>query len=225
MISKFYITTTISLVSILAIGILSWFLSSIQLLVIGISCVILIHQSFFVYGMFSIRSNFFFKTIKGKEFFENKNGILFRFDDGPNPIYTPQILDILKAEGIRALFAVTGKNAEQYPEIVERIFRENHIIANHTYTHPLNILFLGYHKVRDEIIRTNSIIQRITGEQPKYFCSPIGHKNPVIGRVIKEVGMIPVMWDIRTFGEYRSGSVHHQIETKFRFYSRRTPCL
>lgn len=152
--------------------------------------------------MFSASSNFFFKTIKGKEYFHNKNGILFRFDDGPHPVYTPQILDILKSEGIQALFAITGKNAEMYPEIVERIHREKHIIANHTYSHPCNILFLGYKRVKDEVTRTNTIIQSITGMQPKYFCPPIGHKNPVIGKVIKELNLIPVMWDIRTLDTF-----------------------
>jgi peptidoglycan-N-acetylglucosamine deacetylase len=160
------------------------------------------HQALYVYGMFSPSSNFFFKTVKGKEFFDNQNGILFRFDDGPHPIYTPQILDILKLEGIRALFAVTGKCAEMYPEIIERMHRENHIIANHTYSHPCHILFLSYGTIRNEVIKTNVIIQKITGVKPKYFCPPVGHKNPVIGKVIKDLGLIPVMWDIRTKDTY-----------------------
>ena len=149
--------------------------------------------------MFSARSNFFFNTVKGREFFNNQKGILFRFDDGPHPVYTPQILDILKSEGIQALFAVTGKSAEMYPEIVQRMHRENHIIANHTYSHPCNILFLGYNRIRKEITQTSVIIKNITGVEPKYYCPPIGHKNQIIGKVIKDLGLIPVMWDIRTW--------------------------
>jgi peptidoglycan-N-acetylglucosamine deacetylase len=173
-------------------------------LILGLILIVCFQQAFYIYGMFSSGTNFFFKTVKGKEYFDNKSGILFRFDDGPDPVYTPQILDILKSEGIQALFAVTGKNAEMYPEIVERMHRENHIIANHTYSHPFNILLLGCERVRNEISRTNTIIQSITGVQPKYFCPTIGHKNPIIGKVIKELGLIPVMWDIRTLDTHAS---------------------
>ncbi len=197
--SIFYLVTLISLIGIIVIIILSFILSSETVLIIGVVLLVCLHQAFYINGMFSSRTNFFFKTIKGKEFFNNKSGILFRFDDGPHPIYTPQILDILKSEGVQALFAISGINAESYPEIVKRIYREKHIIANHTYSHPLNILFLSYNRIKDEVSRTNKIIRNITGEDPKYFCPPMGFKNPTISRVTKELGLIPVMWDIKTW--------------------------
>jgi peptidoglycan-N-acetylglucosamine deacetylase len=190
----------------LIIILLAFAFSSITFLILGIILICCFHRAFYVYGMFSASSNFFFKTLKGKEYFDHRSGILFRFDDGPDPVYTPQILDILKSEGIQALFAVTGKNAEMYPEIVARMYRENHIIANHTYSHPLNILFLGYHRIRNELTTTNTMIQSITGVQPKYFCPPMGHKNPVIGKVIRDLGLIPIMWDIRTLDTHASFS-------------------
>ena len=173
--------------------------SSRPVFFIGIIIVTCLHQSLYIFGMFSSASNFFIKTVKGKEFFGDSPGVLFRFDDGPDPTYTPRILDILKAEGIQALFAVTGKNAATYPELVERMHKEGHIIANHTYSHPYNILLLSYKRVRDEIAKTNELLKDITGEKPRDFCSPMGHKNPAIGRAVKDLGLIPVMWDIRTY--------------------------
>ncbi len=201
----YYQLTKISVFVSVLIAALTFFITHSFLLFIW--CLVIIfffREILYIYGMFSVRSNFFFKTVKGKEFFlnhegPNTSGILFRFDDGPHPIYTPQILDILKSEGIQALFAVTGKNAEMYPEIVQRMHWENHMIANHTYSHPLNILFLGYNRIREEVTRTSVIIENITGVKPRYFCPPIGHKNQIIGKVIKELGLIPVMWDIRTW--------------------------
>ncbi len=201
----FYQLTKISVFVSVLIAALTFFITRSFLLFIW--CLVIIfffREILYIYGMFSVRSNFFFKTVKGKEFFlhhegPNTSGILFRFDDGPHPVYTPQILDILKSEGIQALFAVTGKSAEMYPEIVQRMHRENHMIANHTYSHPLNILFLGYHRIRKEVTRTSVIIENITGVKPRYFCPPIGHKNQIIGKVIKDLGLIPVMWDIRTW--------------------------
>jgi len=148
--------------------------------------------------MFSAKTNFFFKTIKGKEFFDTKPSVLLRFDDGPDPIYTPLILDILKKRNVTALFAVMGNKAEKYPEIVKRMQTENHIIANHTFSHPYNILLLGYRKIYEQIDHTNAVIEAITGRKPEYFCPPIGHKNPIIGKAIRTLGMKPVMWDIRT---------------------------
>jgi peptidoglycan/xylan/chitin deacetylase (PgdA/CDA1 family) len=63
------------------------------------------------------------------------NELALTFDDGPHPEYTPQILDILKNNGVKATFFVIGKNAELYPELVERMVREGHTVGNHTYAH------------------------------------------------------------------------------------------
>lgn len=196
--SMFHLVTLLSLVGIVGVVLLSFFASSAKILW-GVIPIICLHQVIYIYGMFSSRSNLFFKTIKGKEFFNDQNGILFRFDDGPHPQYTSQILDILKSEGIRGLFAISGVNAEKYPELVARIYRENHIIANHTYTHPLHILFLGYNRVKNEILRTEQIIENITGEKPIYFCPPMGFKNQKISKATRDLGLIPVMWDIKTW--------------------------
>lgn len=180
--------------------------------------VVVLHQGLYIYGMFSYRTNYFFKTIKGKEFFkERQNGVLFRFDDGPDPLYTPRILDILKAESITALFAITGENAAKYRDIVTRMHEENHIIGNHTYTHPFNILLLGYKKVYAEIARTNDIIMAITGQRPVYFCPPIGQKNPIMGKVLKDLQMVPIMWDLRTVDtHFSTAKIMRVIRKKFK---------
>ncbi len=167
--------------------------------------IFLLYMILFTYGMFSVKSNFFFYTIKGRDFFRNEeNCVLLRFDDGPDPFYTNKILDVLKSKGIKAMFAITGKNAEKYPDVVKRIYNEGHIIANHTYSHPFNILLMSYKDVYNEIKRTNDIIYSITGVVPEYFCPTIGHKNHIIGRVIEELKLIPVMWDIRSIDTYLS---------------------
>jgi hypothetical protein len=61
--------------------------------------------------------------------------VALTFDDGPNPNTTPQILDILKKNNVKATFFVIGKNAERYPEIIKRIMDEGHLIGNHSYSH------------------------------------------------------------------------------------------
>jgi peptidoglycan/xylan/chitin deacetylase (PgdA/CDA1 family) len=212
--SPFAMVNVISLLLLAGFTVLLFLRFSIYWL-IAAGAVIAVHQVLYIYGMFASRSNYFFKTVKGKEFFSQYAGkfscddahtggdVLLRFDDGPDPVYTPIILDILKAESIRAMFAITGENAEKYPHIVKRIHDENHVIGNHTFTHPYNILLVGYKKMFYEVSRTNVIIEEITGSAPVFFCPPIGQKNPIMGRVIRDLDLIPVMWDIRTYDTRR----------------------
>ena len=65
-----------------------------------------------------------------------RHEIALTFDDGPDPEWTPQILDILKARHVPATFFIIGGNAESNPGIVQRILAEGHELGNHTYTHP-----------------------------------------------------------------------------------------
>ena len=70
----------------------------------------------------------------GKVYNEAKK-VAITFDDGPNPVYTPKLLDGLKERDVKATFFVIGEEAELYPEIIERMAKEGHEIGNHTYSH------------------------------------------------------------------------------------------
>ena len=73
----------------------------------------------------------------------NQKKIALTFDDGPNSLYTPRILDILKKYKVKATFFLIGKNVEAYPKIAKRIADEGHCIGNHSYSHPDFILELN----------------------------------------------------------------------------------
>lgn len=195
--SKFALVTMVTVLLLAVFAALAVCNYSVYWLAGG-GLVILVHQALYIRGMFSHQSDYFFKLMRGRDYFKNGKGILFRFDDGPDPVYTPRILEILKAESLQALFAVTGENAENYPEILRQIHRENHIIGNHTYSHPYHFLLLGYKRICGEIRRTNEIIKDITGQEPEFFCPPIGQKNVAIGRAIKTLKLKPLMWDVHT---------------------------
>ncbi len=66
----------------------------------------------------------------------NKNKIAITFDDGPDPQWTPKILDVLKQKNVKATFFLIGMEAEYYSSITDRVYREGHEIGNHTWTHP-----------------------------------------------------------------------------------------
>ncbi len=93
------------------------------------------------------------------------------FDDGPDPKYTPAILDILKARGAPAAFFVVGVEAEQSPDLVRREYAEGHTIGNHTYSHP-NIAMVGVERTRLELAATLRIIEHTTGRSTKLFRPP-----------------------------------------------------
>ena len=88
--------------------------------------------------------------------------VALTFDDGPDPKYTPQILDILRQYGAQATFFVIGRNAENHPDLVRRILKEGHEIGNHTYTHP-NLSEAKSEQITLELNATQRLIEWLTG--------------------------------------------------------------
>lgn len=99
------------------------------------------------------------------------NQVILTFDDGPDPNYTPQILDILKKEKVPATFFVIGLQAENNIPLLQRIYDEGHEIGNHTFTHP-NIATVSLERAATEIETTRLLIEAITGRSTVLFRAP-----------------------------------------------------
>ena len=97
--------------------------------------------------------------------------VAITFDDGPDPEWTPQVLDILKAANVKAAFFLVGFNAEQYPGLVRRIVAEGHEIGNHTYYHP-NLALCWPEHIRLELNATQLLLETITGRTTTLFRPP-----------------------------------------------------
>jgi cellulose synthase/poly-beta-1,6-N-acetylglucosamine synthase-like glycosyltransferase/peptidoglycan/xylan/chitin deacetylase (PgdA/CDA1 family)/spore germination protein YaaH len=97
--------------------------------------------------------------------------VALTFDDGPDPKWTPKILDILKAQNVKAAFFLVGANAEEYPYLVRRIVDEGHEIGNHTYYHP-NLALCWPEHVRIELNATQLLLETITGRSTTLFRPP-----------------------------------------------------
>lgn len=97
--------------------------------------------------------------------------VAITFDDGPDPQWTPKILDILKAANVKAAFFLVGVNAERYPKLVRRIVDEGHEIGNHTYYHP-NLALCWPEHVRLELNATQLLLETITGRATTLFRPP-----------------------------------------------------
>src|SRR5437870_565340 len=97
--------------------------------------------------------------------------VALTFDDGPDPEWTPKILDVLKAAKVKAAFFLVGVNAERYPNLVRRIVAEGHEIGNHTYYHP-NLALCWPEHVRLELNATQLLLETITGRSTTLFRPP-----------------------------------------------------
>ncbi|WP_257348424.1 polysaccharide deacetylase family protein [Pseudalkalibacillus decolorationis] len=98
------------------------------------------------------------------------------FDDGPNRTYTPQLLDLLQQYHIKATFFIVGECANRYPEIVKRMHREGHSIGIHHVKHTSNWYMTPFAAKR-EINKCASIIEKLTGDKPRYYRPPWGRFN------------------------------------------------
>jgi len=104
--------------------------------------------------------------------------IALTFDDGPDPEWTPQILDILKAKHVPATFFVIGANLEAHPSLVQRILAEGHEVGNHTYTHP-NLADTPMAAVRLELNATQRLFEALTGRSMRLLRPPyLGDAEP-----------------------------------------------
>jgi peptidoglycan-N-acetylglucosamine deacetylase len=99
------------------------------------------------------------------------NQVALTFDDGPDPKWTPQILDILRQNHVHATFFVIGKHAEDHPGLIRRILREGHEIGNHTYTHP-DLSEVSPEQATLELNATQQLIEWISGRTTILFRPP-----------------------------------------------------
>lgn len=105
-----------------------------------------------------------------------KREVALTFDDAPDAVFTPKVLDALKQEGVKATFFVVGNRVEAYPDIMRRMVREGHVIGNHSYSHA-NLPKLTDNKFREEIIKTDQLIREYTGSTPHIVRPPYGNIN------------------------------------------------
>ena len=101
----------------------------------------------------------------------DEHAVTLTFDDGPDPKWTPKILDILKKHKVKAAFFLLGSQAENYPALVRRIVEEGHEIGNHTYSHP-NISEISKKQIELELNATQFLLESITGRSTTLFRPP-----------------------------------------------------
>lgn len=126
----------------------------------------------------------------------NRKVIALTFDDGPHPIYTPQLLDVLSKYDIKATFFMIGISIKKYPFIVRQVVAKGHAIGNHTYTHPFNLTFCLTAQIIKELKDCQSIIRKVTGQRVFIFRPPRGLFNKEVVQIAKKKGYQTILWSV-----------------------------
>ena len=119
--------------------------------------------------------NWFLGRLLGDHFAGNASrgsrALVLTFDDGPDPVWTPKVLDILKQEGVPATFFIVGQNGQSNPDLVKRIVADGHEIGNHSFTHP-NLGEVPRQVTDLELNATQRLIESLTGRSTRLFRAP-----------------------------------------------------
>lgn len=121
--------------------------------------------------------------------------IALTYDDGPNEPHTMRLLEVLARQNVRATFFLIGRYARQRPEIAREVAGAGHTIGNHTFTHPL-LIFKSSDSVRQELTECRRALHDTVGDHSNLFRPPFGGRRPAVLRIARELGLVPVMWNV-----------------------------
>lgn len=128
-----------------------------------------------------------------------RNEIALTIDDGPDPLVTPQVLDILDQHHAHATFFCVGEQAARYPDLCREIVRRGHAVENHSQHHRHTFSLLGPRDFRREIEAAQNTLSQITGRHPVFFRAPAGLRNPLLAPVLARLGLTLVSWSARGY--------------------------
>ena len=128
-----------------------------------------------------------------------RNEIALTFDDGPDPVATPAILDLLDHHGAKASFFCIGRKAAVHADIIREIVRRGHSVENHSNHHPNAFACYGIGRLKREIEAAQETLAATAGQAPVYFRAPMGLRNPFLDPVLARLGLIYVSWTRRGF--------------------------
>lgn len=148
------------------------------------------------YGSYYVGSNFFMKVLCSAN--TNTRQIAISFDDGPANSYTAEILQVLKANNIPAVFFCIGKNIPGNESLLKQINDEGHIIGNHSFSHHFWFDLFSTKKMMADVQMMNETAKKVIGKRPKLFRPPYGVTTPNMKAVMNQSGLTAIGWNIRS---------------------------
>ena len=128
--------------------------------------------------------------------------VALTFDDGPDPLITPQVLDLLDQYGAKASFFCIANKVIAYPELAREILRRGHSVENHTNSHPHAFAFFGPGASQHEIASAQTAIYATTGIAPVFFRAPMGFRNPFLAPMVARTGLRYISWTRRGYDTF-----------------------
>ncbi|MCD4796577.1 MAG: polysaccharide deacetylase family protein [Candidatus Cloacimonetes bacterium] len=123
-----------------------------------------------------------------------EKSIALTFDDGPHPLFTVSILKSLAEYNIKATFFITGKDAEEHSELVQKIIHEGHEIGNHSFSHK-SMIFRSIIFIINEIEKTDKILKNLGVKGEIYFRPPYGRMDTIARMVLRKMRKKIILWD------------------------------
>jgi peptidoglycan/xylan/chitin deacetylase (PgdA/CDA1 family) len=121
--------------------------------------------------------------------------IALTIDDGPDPVYTPQVLRVLHRYRVTATFSMIGLHVAAYPHLARSVAEDGHHIANHTWTHS-DLVRMPAHRLHTELAWTSHAIHAATGVHPQLFRAPYGAWSAAVIRQCEHMRMVPMDWSV-----------------------------
>jgi len=128
-----------------------------------------------------------------------RNEIALTIDDGPDPIVTPQVLDLLDRYDARATFFCIGEKAARHPDLCREIVRRGHAVENHSQHHRHHFSLLGRSGIARELQAAQDELATITGQRPLFFRAPAGLRNLFLDPALARLGLRLASWSARGF--------------------------
>lgn len=125
-----------------------------------------------------------------------RHAVALTFDDGPNPVYTREVLQVLRDYDARATFFVVGANVEKHPEVAREIARQGHELGNHSMTHRHALPFGLPHQIRRDYRQTQHVVWQATDLAPRLYRAPHGRMSPWMAWTLHREGARLIGWDV-----------------------------
>ena len=126
---------------------------------------------------------------------QSSKQLALTYDDGPNDPHTLKLLDVLAKHNVKATFFLIGRYVRMRPDIVRELIQAGHVVGNHTQNHPL-LIFQPAERVRRELEECQAAISETIGSPAMLFRPPFGGRRPAVMRIVREMAMKAVMWNI-----------------------------
>ena len=128
-----------------------------------------------------------------------RNEIALTIDDGPDPLVTPQVLDLLEQHGVHATFFCIGDQAARHPDLCREIVLRGHAVENHSQRHRHTFSLMGGRSLMRELQAAQDTLNRVCGQAPLFFRAPAGLRNPFLDPVLARLGLKLASWSARGF--------------------------